>query len=235
MWRRRCLTLAALVALFLACLGPSAAAQPTARVWLPLIIGVPSPVEVVVTANGVHCMDCYPSYSYVLGHLRTLPDAPASSVTLSVELTIWPYDSGTEATRSSFTQVVTFTPALTVTLPGQLNPFEYVVVNGKGFTSVSSDVRVASVTYQPPETPAVALTIVQSSRLGTQLTGEARNDSSRSLSSLRVVAVGPHLCGWRLATLEATQLAPGATTPFSLDYYCSSDPVAIIGQGVADP
>lgn len=234
----RCLSVVMLLmlAVGLTARGTESPANAAAEVviYAPLIGGPPPPVEVIVTGNGVDCIACYPSYSYVLGYLRPVPGAPLAHVTLEVDLYVDPYEP-IDPVLEAYQTTAQFTPALSVTLAGQLNPFAYVVANGKGFTSVGGQVRVAGSTPVPAETPYYPLTLVRSERLGNRLSGLVRNDSAEQLGNLRVVALGPHLCSWHPAQLAASTLQPGETTAFELAYYCTAETYEILGQGQTTP
>lgn len=217
-----------LVAVSLA--GANAAPQvPPGTIYLPIVQAKQMPVEVVVTANGIYCEFCYPATSYVMGYLRALPGEPPASVELEVNTVVTPY----EPPLAQYESTARFTPALSVTLQGQNNPFYYGVTYGKGTVYVGGNVRVVKVS--PPEGGGRPhrLTIVSSVRMGYELRGQVRNDSGEMLRRLRVVAVGPGLCSWTGTSLSASTLAPGATLDFAMSYYCSGDPAEILGQGFA--
>ena len=60
--------------------------------YLPLVATAPIPVEIVETGRGV--LEGYPSDYYVYGYVRNLTLTPLYSVTLELEITIYPYDPG---------------------------------------------------------------------------------------------------------------------------------------------
>lgn len=150
MRRRLLLSLGVLLAAGVWAAAAPAGAQAPARIWLPLLASLPSPVEVVVTAYGVECEYCYPSYPYVKGYLMAKPGAPPSIVTLGVTVHVSPYaPPGGPPAGAPYSYLARFSPSQQVTVPGTPNPFVYSQVMGKGGIAIGGDVRVLSVTLLP--------------------------------------------------------------------------------------
>lgn len=211
---------------------PAGNAAGLLRIYFPLV-QKPPPVEVVVTAYGVECPECYPSYSYVFGYLRVIPGEPPAHVVLELDETVEPYVPPGFSHPNAYTATVQFAPAFSVTLAGQINPFSYVVANGKGFTELSSAVRISQVTPVDAGEHYYPLSAVAWNLSDQQLSGVVRNDGPAALSDLRIVVLGPGLCDWQPASLAAATLQPGQATTFSTVYYCGGADLQILGQGVA--
>jgi hypothetical protein len=234
MWRH------VLTAVLLFCLGsqetPTEALQtlPTSQpteeyiLYLPLVQST-KVVEAVETARGEEGF--YPTEYYLYGYVRNLITEPLYSVIVDLEVTIWPYLYPT-----SYTEIIHITPALTATLPGQINPFSYSMLLGKADASigsirgVSSNPWVGGDKYYP-------LTIISFTYEDPILSGTARNDSGQSLYKLRVVVVELEKCEWQLAIVDSQNLLPGQETAFHLTYPsgCLGDSLKIVGQGAAQP
>ena len=236
MWRH------VLTAVLLFCLGsqetPTEALQtlPTSQpteeyiLYLPLVQS-PKVVEAVVTAGGER--GDYPTEYYLYGYVRNLTTKPLYSVIVDVEVTTWAYG---DPPPPPYTEIIHIKPALTATLPGQINPFSYSFLLGKASASigpirgVSSSPWVSGDKYYP-------LTIISFTYEHPILSGTARNDSGQSLNQLRVVVVEPEKCEWQLATVDSQNLLPGQETAFHLTYPsgCLGDNLKIVGQGAAQP
>jgi hypothetical protein len=238
MWRR-------LLIIFLLLIGLGApitarpATQPPAvdlrpALYLPSILRSPIPVEVVETARGA--IDGYPSHYFVYGYVRNLAATPLYSVTLELEVTIYPYIPVGD--QQPYVERVPLTTALPATLPGQINPFSYDLLLGKASAqlgqlralSASSD-AVGGALFFP-------LTTVSLARDGANLRGAVRNDSARPLYGVLVAVAELQnaTCAWQRPSLETTTLQPGQTVAFQIDnffLYCRGDPVAVLGQGSA--
>lgn len=200
--------------------------------YLPLVATAPIPVEIVETGRGV--LEGYPSDYYVYGYVRNLTLTPLYSVTLELEITIYPYDPG--GNPPPYTERVQVDTALPATLPGQINPFEYDLLLGKN-GAVFGDLRAVSANttavggalYEP-------LTVVSLERDGDNLRSTVRNDSTHALHGVHVavVEVQNATCSWWRPSLDTTTLQPGQALTFQLEHfyqYCHGSPVLVLGQG----
>jgi hypothetical protein len=200
--------------------------------YLPLVTTSPIPVEVVETGRGVY--EGYPSDYFVYGYVRNLTLTPLYSVTLELEVTIYPYDPG--GNLPPYTERVQVDTALPATLPGQINPFVYNLILGKAGAEFG-ELRAASANttavggahYEP-------LTMVSLERDGENLRSTVRNDSTLPLYGVRVavVEVQNATCSWKRPSLDTTTLQPGQTLSFQIDnfyQYCHGSPVLVLGQG----
>lgn len=193
---------------------------------------LPAKLEAVATAQGEYIG--YPTDYYMYGYVRNLTSEPLYSVAVSIEVTIWPYIGPSPQT---YLEIVQVTPALTATLPGQINPFSYNLLLGKATASIGSIKGVTASSWAGGDV-YYPLTILGSTYQGTTLSGRVRNDSSHPLHHTRVVAAEPTKCGWREAVLAAETLQPGEETSFSISNYfsfCVSDQQIIVGQGASQP
>jgi hypothetical protein len=167
----------------------------------------------------------------VRGYLRHLPGAPIAHVTLEVDITVYPYEP---AGTAAYTSTATFAPVFVVTMPDQVNPLAYVVVNGKGFTAVGSAVRVASATPVSAAERYYPLTVRGWERSGDQVRGMLQNDSPAILSDLRAGLFSPDACGWQAASLNVAALQPGEVAAAEVWYPCVSEEYVFLGQGRAE-
>ena len=135
MWRRL-----SIIALALLALGAPLTARPATRPepaemrpaqYLPVVLRSPIPVEVVETARGA--IDGYPSHYFVYGYVRNLTSAPLYSVTLELEVTMYPYNP--DGAQQPYLERVPLSTALPATLPGQINPFSYDLLLGKAYVA----------------------------------------------------------------------------------------------------
>lgn len=209
------------------------ATTPTRR-YLPVMLNGAPAIEFVQTALQSCDEYCgYGSSSYVLGYVQTTSSTPVSSITLGVNVTVYPY-CPFDPCGGSYDEVRISAPAFPVALPGQINPFSYSVVNGKGETHVHGVAWVSGRVAGDGETLYQPLTIVNWTQEGSHMSGSGRNDSGRSLRDIRVVAAALTRCSWREMTLETTTLGPGEVVRFQGDYYCDGD-VGVVGQGAVVP
>jgi hypothetical protein len=203
--------------------------------YLPLVSLAPLPVQAEVTARGE--LIGYPTYYYVYGYVNSLVSEPLYSVTVDVDVTIYPYEPEGESVLEPYTQTISVTPALSATLPSQNNPFTYGLLLGKASASIG-DVRAASASYTSPDGYRYhSLNITNWEYVDGVISGIARNESSAALSHIRVVVADLEKCRWREATPEESTLAPGQETTFQmiLPEACFGDQLIIVGQGAAAP
>lgn len=196
------------------------------------IVKLPARLEAVTTASGEY--SGYPTDYYLYGYVRNLTTEPFYAVAVNLEVTIYPY-TGPAAQRG--TEIVQVTPALSATLPGQVNPFSYNLLLGKATATVgpvrgvSGSTTGSGMTYDP-------LTVLGSSYSGTTLTGTVKNETGHPLYHSRVVAAEPLKCAWREAVLGAQTIPPGGETSFSIPNYaaiCVSEALILVGQGATLP
>jgi len=203
------------------------------RHFLPLVQYIPGqpnpqPIEVVKTAQGE--IEGYPTVYYAYGYVRNLTTEPFYDVVIDMEVTICPYDDPPPPCAA---EVVQLTPALTATLPNQVNPFSYRLYLGKASASIGP---IIDVTYRPWSSGDhyAALTILDYTYTEPFVTGTLHNDSGYPLHAGRVVAFEPVNCGWREATLGVDTLMPGEETSFTVRYGAScgvDDRLVASGQG----
>jgi hypothetical protein len=230
-----------IITLALLALGAPLTADPATRLepvemrpvqYFPLIVKSPIPVEVVETARAA--IDGYPSHYFVYGDVRNLTSTPLYSVTLELEVTMYPYNP--EGDPQPYVERVPLTTALPATLPGQINPFSYDLLLGKASAELGA-LRVVSANssavggalYYP-------LTAVNVTRDGANLRGTVRNDSTQPLNGVLVAVTELQnaKCAWKRPSLSTTTLHPGQTVTFQIDdfyLYCPGEPVAVLGQG----
>jgi len=195
--------------------------------YLPLIHKAPL-VEIVETARGESFG--YPTNYYVYGYVRSLTGQALYSVEVDLRVTIIPY-MGTP-----YTEIVHITPALTATLPDQINPFSYNLLLGKASASLgpilgaTAEPWTGGVVYYP-------LTITGWTYDGGTVHGIARNDSESPLSNLHVVGAELAKCSWSEATLDTQTLLPQQETNFYINFYsgCVDNDLVVVGQGAASP
>lgn len=196
--------------------------------YLPLVAASPV-AQAVVTARGERTG--YPTEYYVYGYVRSLVSEPLQSILLDIDITIFPYD---DPPPPSYITTVQVTPALTATLPGQINPFAYSLLLGKASASIG-DVRVAQA-YRIPAGGDLyePLAILDWEYANQVLSGTARNDNDHPLVLGRVVVAELQRCAWREAVLDSLLIQPGQETTFRLSYSaaCLGDQLVITGQGV---
>ena len=203
--------------------------------YLPVVARAPLPVQAEVTARGE--LIGYPTYYYVHGYVHNLASEALYSVTIDVDVTIYPYEPEEELVSGSYTQTISVTPALSATLPGQYNPFTYGLLLGKASASIG-DVRAASASDTSPDGYRYqALNITGWEYVDGVIRGTARNESSTDLHHLRVVIAELEKCRWREADLDISTLAPGQETNFQmiLSEFCFGDHLIVVGQGAAAP
>jgi hypothetical protein len=234
MWR----PLAAIVLL----LGPLSASGPAplpaekaeaASAYLPFVARSWTAAELVVTANDSDIG--YPSYYWIYGYVRSPIDQPLYSVAVDIDVTTtsyWPPDEP----PSTGTGAIRVSPALSATLPGQVNPFSYVLTLGKASASIGEARAAAGTAIEPEGESYHPLTIVDWSHADATLSGIVRNDSGRTLRKARVVVAELAKCSWREAELATTTLQPGQETTFQRTFFyefCLGDDLTIVGQGAA--
>jgi hypothetical protein len=197
--------------------------------YLPLM-QYPAIIEAVKTVQGV--WGDYPTLYYVYGYVRNLTAEPLYSVSIDLEVTIYyPEDPP----LLPYAEIVQVTPALTATLPGQINPFTYELWLGKASASIGPIVGVSARSWESGDVYE-PLTISGYTYEGSIVNGTVRNDSSQPLHHARVGGVELARCQWREAVLGADTLLPGQETSFSMNNYCGVDEdIIIIGQGAYQP
>lgn len=216
---------------------PPSAPSAAFSIYQPLIHKA-ARLEVVETARGEDIG--YPTYYYVYGYVRNLTTEPLYDVTVDLEVTMYPYCDPSQDPSlcdDPYTYIEYIKPALTASLPGQLNPFSYSLLLGKASAYFGPIVGYSASPWSSGERQA-ALTSVEIQYAGTTLSGTVRNDNSQALHGNRVVAFGPGRCAWREAVLEADTLQPGGETGFHIDSYaagCVTEDVVIAGQGAFQP
>jgi hypothetical protein len=233
MWRR----LFAIVLLFGVLCAPSAAApllQPAEAffAYLPVAARSPLPIEFVVTTRGETVG--YPTHYYVYGYVRSLIAEQVDSVVIEIDVTIYSYDPESEGHVAQYTEAVRVSPALTATLPNQINPFAWDLYLGKASASIGEVRAVDARRTAPGGTIYRTLTVTGRHAEGTTVVGSVRNDQNHVLHDVRVVVVEPYRCAWREATLDDTTLQPGQETAFHLNLYttyCFTDDMVVLGQG----
>jgi hypothetical protein len=199
--------------------------------YLPVLLS-PRPAEVVVTAKGEDIG--YPTYYYVYGEVRNLMQAPLYSVSVGIEVTIYPYEPLGNSPALPYTEIVQVTPALTATLPGQSNPFAYGLLLGKASATIG-EAHLGSWKFNSENGEGYApLTVIDWFYQGGSVSGMVRNDASLALHNNRVVVASPDKCAWQEANLDSATLQPGEETSFHLSPYsaaCASGDLVIVGQG----
>lgn len=199
--------------------------------YIPFIKVSPM-VEAITTAQGEWIG--YPTDYYLYGYVRNLTTKPLYSTIVDIEVTIWPYG---DPPPPPYTEIVHVTPALTATLPGQVNPFSYNLLLGKASASVGP-VKGASARPWMGGDIYYPLTITGTAYQDNIYSGTIQNDHYQPLHHLRVVAAEPSKCGWREAVIGDEILLPGQDTSFTISNYssgCISDNLIVVGQGAIQP
>ena len=206
--------------------------------YLPLVQNFPSEpdpaiIEVVKTAQGE--IEGYPTVYYVYGYVRNLTNEPFYDVVIDMEVTIFPY---ADPPVPPYTEIVHLTPALTSTLPAQLNPFSYRLYLGKASASIGPIVNISASPWSSGD-HYYPLTIIDYAYEDLIVSGNARNDRGFSLDNARIVGFESQHCGWREATLGADELLPGQVITFTISSFgaiCAVDDRLIVsGQGAFPP
>lgn len=201
--------------------------------YFPLVEHLPIRMEVVVTSAG-----SFPpsDWKHIYGYVQSQEPDPIYSVLLEVEGTYVPFcDPGEPC--DPFTVHWDISPALTATLPGQVNPFSDVSFCYKSCFYLKS-VRVISASRTEPDGYIFyPLTIVEWEYADGTLFGTIRNDNRQTLQKLRLVVAELGRCGWKEAEIAVSTLAPGLRTTFQLEFLqsCLTDNLVIVGQGAALP
>jgi hypothetical protein len=214
------------------------AASPTLQagpqvLYFPFVTHRTLPLEVVITSRGE--TTGYPSYVWVLGYLRNLGDRPLHAVELEVIETWYPHEPVGNTGPSG--TPVRVTPALTATLPGQINPFSRVLTLGKAYATLGAVYVADGRLPAQDEARFVALEAGEWEHAGTTLSGTVRNTSVHTVSVVHVVVTTLGDCAWRSGTPESTRLRPGAETAFAAEYFpssCLDEGVVVLGQGVVE-
>ena len=205
--------------------------------YLPLVQYIPPEpepaiIEAVKTVQGE--IEGYPTVYYAYGYVRNLTTEPLYDVVVSLDVTIFPYEDPPLKPDDIFQ----ISPELTATLPGQLNPFTFVLLLGKASASIGPIVGVTASPWQGGDA-YTALTITAYTYADSAVTGTVRNDTSLPLHHARVGGYEPNLCRWLEAKLDTDELLPGQETSFSIAYsssYCFDGPdYTVIGQGAYQP
>jgi len=205
--------------------------------YLPLVQNLPPEpdpaiIEAVKTVQGV--IEGYPAVYYAYGYVRNLTTEPLFDVVVSLDVTIFPY----EGPLLKPDDIFQITPELTATLPGQLNPFTFLLFLGKASASVGPIVGVTASPWEGGDAYA-ALTITSYTYANSAVTGTVRNDTGYPLHHARVGGYEPSLCRWQEAKLGTDELLPGQETSFSIAYsssYCfDGAEYTVTGQGAYQP
>ena len=201
--------------------------------YLPLVTRRAMPLEIVITSSGESLG--YPSHVWVYGYLRNLGKKPLRDVELELIETWYPYDP--YGSSEPYQVPAHISPALTETLPGQINPFSHERSVGKS-SVYFGPVYVVGGRYPARDEPRIiALEAGAWEHEDWDLWGTVRNTSALTLSGVRVVVTTLGDCSWRGATPEQTRLLPGEKTSFVADYFysgCLDEGVVVLGQGVVE-
>jgi hypothetical protein len=187
--------------------------------YLPFVATRP-PVHV----NSVYQVPSRGGYTRAVGDIINTASYPVYDVTLAADFYAF----------SGYQYTVTGTTALSVTFPGQLNPYHLSWEYGRGPTNFIN-VRVVSwsltstLTYQP-------LTVVSTATAPFgKVFATLRNDSPYTLTDVRAVAwVGNQSSGIHAASL-AGSVPPSATVMFTSTIQPASQTFQIAAQGVVSP
>jgi hypothetical protein len=200
--------------------------------YLPFVARSWTAAEVAVTAHEV--VWGYPTYHHLYGYARSPLDRPLYSVALDLDVTFWAYYPGG---IDVYTTTIRISPAMTATLPSQVNPFSYDLTLGRADAFFGEIRAAAGTTVEPAGEAYFPLHVVDWTYGNGTVSGTVRNDSGRPLHKARVVVVNLTECPWREAQLLTRTLQPGQTTNFQRTYYesCQDGDFRIIGQGAAQP
>jgi hypothetical protein len=204
--------------------------------YFPLVEHLPIHMNAVITFNG-HFFGL-PSNSILNGYVMSQDPDPVYSVILEVEGTHYPFCEYPEPC-DPYPVKIPLEPALTATLPGQVNPFKIWSLCYKDCT-VYHSVRVLSASRDEPDGGGYfPLTVVRWEYADGTLSGTIRNDNRRTLHNMRLVAAELKLagCGWKEAEIEDSTLEPGRRSTFQLQFSesCLGDNLVIVGQGAGWP
>ena len=237
MWR----PLTAIILLLAQFIGTSGLAAPSSEIaegssaYLPFVARSWTAAEVVVTANDWDDFG-YPSYYWIYGYVRSPIDRPLYSVAVDIDVAIQSYPPEGPL-PPPVTNVIRVSPALTATLPGQINPFSFNLTLGKASASIGEARTAAGTAIEPRGETYHPLTVVAWTYADAILSGTIRNDSGWPLHKARVVVAELAKCSWREAELAATTLQPGQETTFDRAYSerCLGDDLIVVGQGATLP
>jgi hypothetical protein len=191
------------------------------------------PLEIVITSSGESMG--YPSHVWVYGYLRNLGKKPLRDVELELIETWFPYDP--DVSPGAYQIPAHISPALTETLPGQINPFFHERSVGKSNVHFGP-VYIVGGRYPARDEPRItALEAGAWEHEDRYLRGTVRNASAHTVSGVQVVGTTLGDCSWRMATPEQTRLLPGEETAFFADYFysfCLDEGVVVLGQGIVE-
>ena len=191
-------------------------------VYLPLVQRVPLGGQVVVVQSSIY----YETRgAYLVGRVLNTTRSPVYAVTLRARF----YDAAGRLLATN-----TGTTALSATFPGDTTPFSMPVEVPSGAryeVAMTQWEKTADVTYQP-------LTVVSqrvSRELVTTVSGEVRNDQTRTLDKVQVVVSLPN--GFYSMHVLDTVLAPGRSATYSANFIVTGPvgDIRVQAQGVAVP
>ena len=215
----------------------------SAEIYLPILLKERQPaslIEAITTTQGYNISNLPPWY-FTYGYVRNLTTVPLYDVSIHFEVT-WHHYSGPPVT-----ELYNVTPALTATLPGQLNPFYISLPEYQGgYPSIGPVVGISASPWVSGN-PYYPLTITDYEHADSTVYGTVRNDSGKPLQHARVVGllpepqlddiVGYRSCGPREAALGTDILLRGQETSFTISYSgCNvDDSLIVVGQGAYLP
>jgi len=221
---------------------PASSSNSQHTLYLPLVFSPPPLVDVVElgTADWMG----YPGEVCIFGYVTSNSPTAVYSVTLAVDVTVYPYCY--EDYCPPYSETVFTEPVLEATVPEQLNPFSYCLMYAKTYYSFVG-VRLAHASTTPQGDRIIyPLTVTDYLKEGTKwettVTGTVRNDSGHRLNEARVVGIAG-LCNAKEAVLDTRTLEPGDETYFIFhSFYCKPssfiEPIEMLeisAQGVAAP
>lgn len=153
---------------------------------------------------------------YVIGEVINESFIPVYAVKITAQF----YDAANQlvATEDTYT-------SLSVTRPGERNPFKLVLSNAPSSVSRYELVLSWNTTGFLDYQPITVLSQQTRDNFGVEVFGEIRNDQDREMRSIRVVATFYDSAGNVLETSAGfpsiTTLAPGATSPYKISTFKS--------------
>jgi hypothetical protein len=174
----------------------------------------------------------YPLYYCISGYVRSPIDRPLYAVAVDIDFAFQSYPPEGPL-PPPYTEIIRVSPALTATLPGQINPFSYDLILGKTTAIIGEARPAAGSPKQPTGEIYRPLTVVGWGYADGTLSGTVRNDSDRPLSRARVVVADLTGCSWREAELAATTIQPNQEAAFHCAFSEAAleGDVRVVGQG----
>ena len=204
----------------------------TQMLFLPTVI-FQEPVKIVVTDKGI---DPVTQSERLYGYVTPLVDTPMYSVTVGLDTLFSGYcNPHVGPPCDSTKEILSITPAFSVTLPGEINPFaieygsaiEYYLVL-REFMLTGLDVHPDPHTYHP-------INIIYWLHEDGLVYGWGRNDNQISIDALKIVALADY-CGWKEAILDQSKLRPGDYVYFEVPgFNCTGEDMFVVGQGRSHP